>query len=115
MRVSWFVLKALMAVALYFIEGLFWLGYCLRRLVQLAGDMLKARQSLIGGVLHCPKGHPIETDAGTYQCVTCGFISHTMGSLWLCQNPECQATTDFVGCPTCGLSVRSPYRYGGRP
>lgn len=113
MRWCWLAIKVVVAVVLYTVEALFWLLHGLSRFRHLAGDAVKARRTLTSGVLHCPKGHTIETDTGTYQCTRCGFTSHEVGSVWLCQNPECHAVTSFLDCPTCGLSVQSPYRWGG--
>lgn len=77
----------------------------------LAFDFAKSRRSLKAGVLHCPRGHAIETEGGVYQCSRCSFTYS--GSLLLCRNPECTApVTPYVDCPDCGISVRNPYRWG---
>lgn len=77
----------------------------------LAYDFAKSRRSLRGGVLHCPRGHAVETEGGVYQCSRCGFAYR--GSILYCGNPECPAPiTQFLDCPDCGLSVRNPYRWG---
>ena len=59
----------------------------------------------------CPRGHTFETDGLVCECEACGFLYE--GSVWLCPNPECPApVTNHIGCPTCSLSARSPYRLG---
>lgn len=73
-------------------------------------DMAQARKSIKQDQLLCPQGHVIETEGGTYECGQCGFIY--TGSIWQCANPECLAITPYCNCPVCGLSMRSPYRYG---
>lgn len=77
----------------------------------LAFDFARSRRSLKSGVLHCPRGHAIETEGGVYQCAKCGFTYR--GSILLCANPECMSpVTQYVDCPDCGISVRNPYRWG---
>lgn len=73
-------------------------------------DLVRARRSLRGGTLHCPRGHAIETEGGVYRCARCNFCYR--GSIWVCGSVECGATTPYVDCPDCGLSVRNPYRLG---
>jgi hypothetical protein len=57
----------------------------------------------------CPRGHVVQTSGGTYRCSRCSFV-YSDASIWLCQNPACQAVTPYCACPTCGLSVLNPYR-----
>lgn len=76
-------------------------------------DLVHARKALRGGNLHCPNGHRIATEGGTYACAGCGFVyGGPAASIWVCGNPECHATTPYVNCGECGLSARNPYRYG---
>ena len=76
----------------------------------LAYDVAKSRRAMRGGYLHCPRGHVVELEGGVYECSRCGF--RYSGSVLLCGNPECGATTSYVDCPDCHLSVRNPYRVG---
>lgn len=76
-------------------------------------DLRRSRKALRGGVLHCPTGHEVPTEGDTYECSGCGYVyggSHA--SIWECGNPECRAITPYISCPTCGLSIRNPYRWG---
>ncbi len=109
----WFLtaIKLLVAVVLFSVEALFWLGHGAAKALRLVLDIRRARKSLPGSVLHCPKGHPCETEGLTYQCAACGFV-YSGGSIWLCPNKECQAVTPFIECSTCGVSIPSPYRLG---
>lgn len=75
----------------------------------LTGAVVHAHRRLAQG-LRCPRGHLVQTEGATYTCGACAF-TYEGGSLWLCENPECGATTPYVNCPTCGLSVPSPYRF----
>lgn len=105
------VIKLLIAVALFSVEALFWLGHGVRKTLRLLLDVAIARKSLPGGVLHCPRGHRCETEGGRYQCTRCGFV-YAGGSIWLCPNRECRAVTPYIECSTCGVSIPSPYRLG---
>lgn len=83
----------------------------LREAERVAVDFVRSRRSLRHGTLHCPRGHAIETEGGVYQCGRCSFTYR--GSILLCANPECPSpVTQFLDCPDCGLSVRTPYRWG---
>ena len=77
-----------------------------------AHDFLLARWHLRGGVLHCPAGHLVPTEGGTYECAACNYVYNGKGSIWICGNVECRAVTPFINCPDCGLSCRNPYRWG---
>lgn len=110
MRWIWIILKAATALVLLAIEAVFWLGHGLGRMFRLTGDVIKSRRSLSDGQLRCPDGHLIETEGeGIYRCERCGFSYR--GSRFICGNPECRATTPYITCD-CGLSIRSPYRWG---
>jgi len=88
---------------------LMWLGRALFDFLVWWLDYTAARQTKVRGGVRCPKGHFVETE-GQYQCLACGFTYS--GSVWQCKNPECGATTPFVDCPDCSLSIRSPHRFG---
>lgn len=75
-------------------------------------DFARARRALRGSVLHCPVGHEVATEGGTYECSSCGYVYGGHASIWECGNVECKAITPFISCPTCGLSCRNPYRWG---
>lgn len=74
-------------------------------------DMVLAARTLERGKLKCPKGHTIEV-VGTHTCAACSYTWE--GTIFQCKNPECLARTPYVNCH-CGLSVRSPWRYGRQP
>lgn len=76
-------------------------------------DARQGLRTLEDGHLRCPRGHFIATsgDGEVYACEACGW-TYENGSIFRCSNPECGATTSYVSCPTCGLSVRNPYRWG---
>lgn len=99
-----------LALLVLVVEGLFWLMHGVVVGVRFAMDFGTARASVKGGTLVCPSGHAIPTEGETYECMACKFTYE--GSIFICGNPECQAVTPYVNCPTCGLSVRSPYRLG---
>lgn len=109
MRYLFIVLKVLMTLVLTCAEAFFWLGHGVGRFVHLASDVIKSRKSLSAGRLLCPAGHAIETEGHIYRCSLCSFSYR--GSRFVCGNPECKATTPFITCE-CGLSIRSPYRWG---
>ena len=97
-------------ILVFFIEVILWTLSLLRAFVFKLFDYSKARRSFSKGELTCPQGHTIPTEDEIYECTECGF-TYT-GSIWFCPNPECQATTPYVNCPECRLSVRNPYRWG---
>lgn len=104
------VMKALVEVAVFLAENVFGLLRAVRRSVAAGLDALHNLPALTSGVLRCPRGHAVPTDGERYECTVCGFTYE--GSVWVCGNPECGAVTPYTDCPTCGLSVRSPYRWG---
>jgi len=62
------------------------------------------------GKLTCPQGHVFDIDDVLLEC-SCGFRYE--GSTFLCPNKECpEPSAAFTHCPTCSLSVPSPYRFG---
>jgi len=103
------VFKLLIKLLLLAFEAVFWIFYFLRQLFFKGYDATKAARSVQGGSLRCPRGHEVPTE-GVAECTECGYTWE--GSLWRCPNPECGAVTPFLDCPSCGLSVRSPYRIG---
>lgn len=56
----------------------------------------------------CPAGHAFASE-GTWTCQSCKYTYE--GSVWLCA--FCRASTAHHPCPTCGLSIASPFRFGG--
>lgn len=106
LRLTFTVLSTLVEVGL-------WTLYSVGRMLAIGSDAARVPLRLPGGVLRCPAGHAIPTEGAdqTYQCAGCGFV-YRGGSVWVCANPECGATTPYTNCPTCGLSVRNPYRWG---
>jgi hypothetical protein len=109
MRWIWLALKMALALVLLAVEAVFWLGHGIGQMFRLTSDVIASRKSLSAGRLHCPAGHVIETEEQIYRCEKCGF--NYKGSRFICGNPECKATTPFLTCD-CGLSIRSPYRWG---
>ena len=111
LRLAWSLARAVFATLVAAWSLLFGALRALRGGSLTAFDFVKARRSLRGGVLHCERGHAIETEGGVYQCGRCSFTYR--GSLLVCGNPECPSpVTQYVDCPDCGLSVRNPYRWG---
>lgn len=93
------------------VEAGFWVGHGAVRVADIAVDAVRARRAMRGGVLHCPRGHAIEVEDATWECSACRWVWR--GDPWTCRNPECESPdTVYVNCPTCGLSQRSPYRWG---
>ncbi len=74
-------------------------------------DYARGRKTRVGTAVRCPNGHVIPTEGDIYQCEGCGFV-YASGSIWVCENVECQGVTPFLNCHECQLSVRNPYRYG---
>jgi hypothetical protein len=103
------MLKLAWKTAVFLFELLFWSLRKTWHLGQVATDFVRAEQSMRDGQLHCPNGHAVPTE-GIFECGACKFTY--AGSVWLCGNPECQATTPYTNCPICGLSVRNPNRWG---
>lgn len=99
-----FMLRLIVAA----IELLWWLVYLLRQARDHIIDALRAWRRTRGGELRCDCGSVVETE-GVFECGACGYTYE--GTVWQCGNPECGATTSYTEC-RCGLSVRSPYRWG---
>ena len=99
------VVRALRAA----VRAAFVAGWFALRVVLLLVGIVQSLHILKRG-LTCPRGHPVPTEGGVYSCSGCGFV-YEGGSQWLCPNPECGASTPYVNCPTCGLSVSSPFRF----
>lgn len=95
-----FWLVALSVYALLgWIPGLVVLGLALIAFVLRAVRVRRALRSTV----RCPRGHDVPT-YGLYRCTSCGATTESWA--WRC--PHCRAESGFLGCPTCGLSVRSP-------
>lgn len=93
-----FFAKAIVAIAAAAWRGCF-----------VAADAAHSRHLVRGQLLRCPRGHltPLH---GVFECTKCGYVYD--GTVLKCANPECHATTAHVACSVCGLSIRSPYRWG---
>lgn len=102
------LLAFLLHLAVALVECLFWLLYLLRELRNHGADALRVWRRSRGGGYLCDCGAEVPTE-GIFECGGCGFVYE--GSVWQCENPECLATTVHAPC-SCGLSVRSPYRWG---
>ena len=111
MRVIVTIGKLFVEVALVLAEAGFWCVRGVIHLVQVMVDFVAARLASRGGTLHCPNGHDVPLDGEVYECQACRFC-YRGSSILRCGNPECAAVTPYVNCPTCGLSVRNPYRWG---
>ena len=106
----WWFVTLIVTVVLLALEGIFWLVVTAASIAVKAGDAIGAAASVKEGTLCCPRGHAIPLCNGTYECAACKFTYE--GSILKCGNPECGATTPYINCPECGLSVRNPYRWG---
>ena len=92
------------------VEAVVWGIAGAARLLGLAHDLPRLAAGRPGGVLRCPLSHEIPVE-GVNECSACGY--RYIGSVFCCPNPECPApVATYTNCPTCGLSVRSPYRWG---
>lgn len=89
---------------------IFWLVDIAVHSTRLVRDAAAGVRRKDGDIVRCKHGHRTSTAGGVYQCQGCNFVYE--GSIWLCENPECEAVTPFIECATCGISVRSPYRLG---
>jgi len=103
------VLKLLVGLSIFLIESICWLVVGIGQAFRLTGEVIDARRRLAGG-LHCARGHLV-SDTGTFVCAACSF--RWTGSGWICANPSCHATTPFLNCEMCGLSVRNPHVFEG--
>lgn len=108
-RLLWRVLVAL-------IIAVFWIVRIVARTLFVAWDYGQARgQRTRDGTIRCPRGHAVPEDHANYfvECLACGFVyDNQEHSIWRCPAPGCGAVTPFARCPTCGLSVESPHRFG---
>ena len=87
----------------------FWGAHVAGKGVALAADYAHSRRAMRDGAVVCEQGHEVNT-TGIFECSACHWVWR--GSIWLCPNPECGASTPFALCQECGLAVRNPYRYG---
>ncbi len=99
----------LVSLALWAVEAVFWVLSFLWRSIWFLADMVRANRAMKGGTLHCQNDHPVPTEGGLYEC-ECGYVYE--GSIFKC--PFCSSSTPWVKCPTCGISVKSPYIFGKR-
>lgn len=90
--------------------GILHVGHGIKVLSLVLVDLGRASRQARG--VRCPQGHRVETSGGTYECASCGWTFGQGKSIWRCANPECRAITTAISCPTCGLSVRNPFRWG---
>jgi rubredoxin len=118
MRIVFAILDLLIALALWCVEGCFWLLRFLIGAYMFGRDIMHSRQVVRGNLIRCPSGHTfaIEGEELTFQCQTCGFVySGRDASQLCCPNPDCPSpVTGHIECPVCGLSVANPYRWGRR-
>lgn len=108
-KVTWGLTKATWEVGSTAAEATFWAGHVGKNAVVKSVDLYRACRTMTTDALVCPKGHTIPT-TGVFECRACGFVYQ--GSAFQCQNPECRATTSYLNCPECHLSVRNPFRWG---
>jgi hypothetical protein len=92
-----------------------WGLFSLMKASAVVSDFARAHPWHLRPEVLCPLGHTIPTNTemsgAFYECQSCHWVAQ--GSYWgPCGNPECCSTAAFIGCPTCGLSVRNPYRWG---
>jgi len=109
-KIAFTLLKWGFKIILFLMETLIWVFYILFQAILKGSDAFKGMKSYKQGKLICPQGHEVLLSGGIYECGSCGFIYQ--GSILQCANPECRATTPYINCPECGLSVRNPYRWG---
>lgn len=110
MKIMIVVFSAVISIMVSTFELLFRLNRGAKDVSIKVDDYLKARQLLGPGGIVCPNGHCFPVEGEVYECLACGWVY--TGSIFNCTNPECGATTQYVNCPECGLSVRNPYRLG---
>lgn len=104
------IITVIVSAVLVAIEAVLWVIYLAWSTGTKAVDAAGAAGSVKAGQLQCPRGHAVPLSSGTYECSACKFTY--IGSILKCGNPECGATTPYINCPECGLSVRNPYRWG---
>ncbi len=110
LKLVFLLFKLSFKLALFLLEVVFWCLFLLKQLFLKLFDLGKAARSVKDGILRCPRGHEIPTFGGKYECSECGWVSDS--PIYECRNPECRAITPYINCPTCGLSVRNPFRVG---
>jgi hypothetical protein len=111
LRLAWFLTRLSYRGLVLVAEGIFWGVHGVRSLVHLGAHSIKTAKVAATGIVHCPDGHAIPIGKGNtvHACDSCGF--RYRGSPLLCPNPECEAPiASHVNCPTCALSVHSPFR-----
>lgn len=106
----WWIVTTIVSGVVLVLEAGFWIVSIAWSVFVKTADAAGAAGSVKAGVLRCPRGHAIPLSDGTYECSACKFVYE--GSILKCGNPECGATTTYINCPECGLSVRNPYRWG---
>jgi hypothetical protein len=111
LKYLWFLVKLLWAAAVGLATLCWWVWALARNAFHQTVDIAAASRARRGTSLVCPRAHEFPTEGqGLIQCKACGFTYE--GSLLICGNPECRAPSQHVACPTCGLSVRNPWRWG---
>lgn len=112
LKAAYVLSKAAVKVTWHTAVGLstaaFWTGHAVGKGVGLAVDLAQSGARVSHGRLLCPRGHVVD-DEGVWQCGACGYTWE--GLPWRCPHVECGAQTQFITCPTCGLSVRNPRRW----
>ena len=95
------------------VEIVFWVFAGVRFVIRMVAALWGARGAIRNGVVTCPRGHTFPLLGQVYECTACGYTYEHDGSLLHCPHPECNAPiAPYVNCPTCGLSVRNPFRWG---
>ncbi|MFA5061675.1 MAG: hypothetical protein WC526_00835 [Patescibacteria group bacterium] len=116
LKLLWWTIRITARLALLLLESAFWLFHAVRWLVTIADDFFKAKRLMPAGELHCPRGHLVlpAREKQVAKCEACGWTFEASGfDILVCKNPECVSPqTSYINCPTCGLSVRNPYRLG---
>lgn len=113
-RLARFLVVLAYRLAVGAVEGVLWILLGVKSLVGFGVQVGKSAKAAATGVLRCPDGHAILIGRGdtVHACTACGF--RYRGSPLACPNPECEAPiAAYVSCPTCGLSVSSPFRGHG--
>ncbi len=106
-----FLLGLAWRLATFTVEAALWLFLGVKSLFGFGRQLSRSARAAATGVVYCPDGHaiPIGTGDVVHSCSSCGF--RYRGSPLVCPNPECEApVAAYVDCPTCGLSVSSPFR-----
>lgn len=108
MRIARRLLELTFSVAVLALEAILWIGYGAVYALGFGRDVTRSLRIAFRGRVLCPRGHALPFENATYTCSACGYTYD--GSVWVCGNSECRATTAHTECPTCGLSVRNPFR-----